>query len=104
MPYLEIKDRVKLYYEVHGKGKPIVFIHGLTANHSHFKYQTRYLKDRFQVIVYDQRGHGASIATDHQLNINILAHDLKALIDYLEIPSVSLVGWSLGTHVIFEFI
>lgn len=104
MPFFETRDRVRIYYEVHGSGPPVLFIHGLTANHRHFKYQVNALKHTCQVVVYDLRGHGASAVPDHGLNLAALAHDLKELIDCLGVSPASLVGWSLGAHVIFEFI
>ena len=104
MPFFESEDRVKLYYELYGEGEPIIFIHGLTANNRHFKYQIRGLKNKFRIIVYDLRGHGASEVSDHNLNITRLAYDLREFMDHLDLSSVSLVGWSMGTHVIFEYI
>ena len=104
MPLFETSDSVNLYYEIHGHGEPIIFIHGLTANHLHFKYQVSGLAKEFQVIVYDQRGHGTSGLANHDLNLDRLARDLRELIVHLNLPRVSLVGWSLGAHVMFEYI
>ena len=104
MPFYETRDRVPIYYEARGSGDPVVFVHGLTANHRHFKYQVRAFKETHRVVVYDLRGHGASGVPDYHLNIAALAEDLKELIDYLGVSPVTLVGWSLGAHVIFEFI
>lgn len=80
MPFFETEDRVKLYYEVHVEGEPIIFIHELTANHRHFKHQINGLKNQFRIIVYDLRGHGASEMSDYNLNITRLAYDLRELI------------------------
>ncbi len=104
MPFYESRDRVPLYYEAMGSGDPVVFVHGLTANHRHFKYQVGALKETHRTVAYDLRGHGASAVPDHGLNISALAYDLKELIDYLDVSPATLVGWSLGAHVIFEFI
>jgi len=105
MPFYETRDRVRIYYEDHGgSGAPVLFVHGLTANHRHFKYQVKALKGSPRVITVDLRGHGASETPDHGLHLSALAGDLKELIDYRGVSPVSLVGWSLGAHVIFEFI
>lgn len=104
MPIYVTDDHVRLYFEVRGKGKPVILIHGLTASHRHFKKQVPELAGNFQVITLDLRGHGDSDAPEHGLTLERLARDLKELIDYLELTGVSLVGWSMGAHVIFEYI
>jgi len=104
MPFFNADDGTKLYYEVHGRGEPVILIHGLTANHCHFKYQTDELKKDFQVIVYDLRGHGKSGVSDYNMNMSKMACDLRNLKDHIGLSCVSMAGWSLGTHVIFEYI
>lgn len=104
MPFYVTDDNVKIYYEVRGTGKPVILLHGLTANHRHFRKQTPELAKNFKVIALDLRGHGDSEAPEHGLTLKRLANDLKELIDHLELGVVSLVGWSMGAHVIFEYI
>jgi len=58
MPYYVTDDHVRLYYEVRGKGRPVVLVHGLTANRRHFRKQTPELAGECQVITMDLRGHG----------------------------------------------
>ncbi len=104
MPYYVTDDHVRLYYEVRGKGKPVLLIHGLTANHRHFQKQVPELAKQFQVITLDLRGHGDSEAPEHGLTLPRLARDLKEVVDYLDLNGFSLVGWSMGAHVIFEYV
>lgn len=104
MPFYVTTDHVRLYYEVRGAGRPVILIHGLTANHRHFKKQIPELAKSFRVVTFDLRGHGDSEAPEHGLTLKRLAQDLHELIDYLELGKVSIVGWSMGTHVIFEYI
>ena len=104
MPYFVTSDHVKLYYEDRGKGKPVILIHGLTANRIYYQKQIPELAKHFRVIVYDLRGHGDSERPEHGLTLKRFARDLHELMDYLGLSDVSLVGWSLGTHVIFEYI
>jgi pimeloyl-ACP methyl ester carboxylesterase len=104
MPYYVTDDHVRLYYEVRGKGKPVLLIHGLTANRRHFKKQTPELVQHFQVITLDLRGHGDSDAPEHDLTLNRLARDVKELLDYLDVAAFSVVGWSMGAHVVFEYV
>ena len=57
-----------------------------------------------RLIVPDQRGHGASQGTHHQLTIGLLAADLRALIVHLGLTGFSLVGWSMGAMVAWEYL
>ncbi|WMM24708.1 alpha/beta hydrolase [Tissierella sp. MB52-C2] len=104
MEYFNTSDNVKLYYEVKGEGKPILFIHGFTENHNSFRIQQRALFKKYKIITYDVRGHGLSSRVDYGLNIERLALDLKEFIDYLELQDIVLVGWSMGASIIFEYI
>lgn len=104
MPFYVTDDHVRLYYEDRGTGKPVMLIHGLTANHRHFKKQTPEFAKHFRVIALDLRGHGHSEAPEHGLTLKRLAKDMKELMDHLDLGRVSLIGWSMGAHVIFEYI
>jgi non-heme chloroperoxidase len=104
MPYFATSDHVNLYYEDRGSGKPVILIPGLTASRIHFRKQVPELSKRFRVIVSDLRGHGDSDRPEHGLTMGRLAKDLYELMEFLELADASLVGWSLGAHIIFEYI
>lgn len=104
MAYFLTSDNVKLYYEEHGEGKPLVLIHGWSCSHKFFKFQIDELAKHYRVIAYDLRGHGISEVPDFGVNIPRYAQDLKDLIEYLDLKDVSLVGWSMGTTITFEYI
>ncbi len=104
MPFFHADDGTRLYYESTGKGMPVILIHGLTASHKHFKKQIPELARHFHVIACDLRAHGQSEALDQGLTMKRLAADLKNLISHLELCEMALVGWSMGAHVIFEYI
>ena len=104
MPFFTTDDHVQLFYDDRGSGKPVILIHGLTANHSHFRKQIPSLGRRFRVIAPDLRGHGDSDRPRDGLTIPRLALDLRGLVTHLGLDAVTLVGWSMGGHVIFEYI
>jgi non-heme chloroperoxidase len=104
MPFFMTDDRIKLFYEISGQGKCVVLIHGLTANHRFFKKQITVMEKHFQVIALDLRGHGQSEASSDSLTMKRLAKDLKQLLEHLKVTRASLIGWSMGAHVIFEYI
>ncbi|ALS97060.1 alpha/beta fold hydrolase [Lacimicrobium alkaliphilum] len=85
----------QLYYEVHGKGEPLVLAHGLGGNHAIWYQQVAVLAKAYQVITFDHRGFGNS--TDHAgLGRSGFVDDLKALLDHLQLDKVALIGQSMG--------
>ena len=104
MPFFTTNDGVRLHYQTSGSGKPVLLIHGLTASSLFFQKQIPALSGHFQVIAPDLRGHGLSEASTDHLTMRRLAEDLKQFIDHLKLSEISLVGWSMGVHVIFEYI
>jgi pimeloyl-ACP methyl ester carboxylesterase len=105
MAFLTTDDGVKLYYEQFGQGeKTLIFVHGLMDNHSSFKEYCGSLGSKYSIVVYDQRAHGTSDTPDDGYTNARLAKDLKNLIDRLELKNMVLIGYSLGVHVIFDYI
>lgn len=104
MPFFITEDHVKLYYEDHGHGRPVILIHGLTASRRHFKKQVPVLRRNYRVIACDLRGHGDSDRPKDGLTLQRLAKDIRELIAHLDLRDATLVGWSLGGHVIFEYV
>lgn len=105
MSYFLTDDNTKLYYEVTGKGtKNVVLIHGWSASHLFYKKQIPVLSESYKVISYDLRGHGLSEESKDGYTIPRYAQDLKNLIDHLNLKNVVLVGWSMGTHILLEYI
>lgn len=104
MPFFTTLDGARIYYADQGTGKPVMLIHGLTANHSHFRKQIPALSRHCRVIACDLRGHGDSDRPEEGLTVPRLARDVSELIDFLGVKDVTLVGWSLGGHVVFEYI
>lgn len=106
MPYFATTDNVSLYYEDKGagNGNPVVFIHGWTCNRHFFAEQIAALREEQRVVSLDLRGHGDSEAPQDGLTLDRLATDVRELVDYLDLAPVSLVGWSMGAHVIFDYV
>lgn len=104
MPYQATSDNVSLYYEDHGSGKPIVFIHGWTCNRHFFEDQVEALRDEYRVISFDLRGHGDSETPENGLTMERMARDVHELIESLDLAPVSLVGWSMGMHIICDYV
>lgn len=91
-----------LYYLVRGRGQPLLLVHGLGASGADFAYQVRALEGQFRVIVPDLPGCGHSGPLDPDCSIENFATALWRLLDHLEIPRTSIMGFSLGGAVALE--
>ncbi len=101
MPYVTVDDensgKVDLYYEDHGKGKPVILIHGWPLSGASWEKQVSVLLDAgYRVITYDRRGFGDSSRPAFGYDYNTFAEDLNKLIAKLDLRDVSLVGFSMG--------
>ncbi|NKB83192.1 alpha/beta fold hydrolase [Brucella grignonensis] len=87
---------IEMYYRVVGKGSPILLIHGGLSDQHVWDAQLPILARDHTVIVADSRGQGRSTRTTDPLSYELMADDYVALLDYLNIGKVDLVGWSDG--------
>lgn len=87
-----------LYYEVSGRGVPLIFIHGLGLTHEMFEPQMAFFKRSCKVILVDLRGNGQSgnLLVDNDKVIETQCEDLSILLGYLGIKQAVLVGVSYG--------
>ncbi|MDR1572729.1 MAG: alpha/beta hydrolase [Clostridiales Family XIII bacterium] len=107
MSYFTASDNCKIYYEEHGTGEPLIFIHGWTCNATYFYRQIEYFSKSRRVIAYDARGHGRSdrgAITERNLHLPRFAADLHELIEALGIEKADLVGWSMGTCTLLAYV
>jgi pimeloyl-ACP methyl ester carboxylesterase len=95
LPYGQIGD-VKLYYEVHGDGTPLLLIPGLGADTRLFSNVVPHLPTSHQVVVVDPRGGGKSDKPAGQYSIEQMADDIAGLLGTLGIASSDVVGYSMG--------
>ncbi len=87
-------------------GPPIVLLHGLTATRRYLLMGSRALeRSGHRVIAYDARGHGHSspAPAPEAYTYELLANDLQAVLDHLEIERAVLAGASMGAHTALRF-
>lgn len=87
---------IKMYYAEYGGGDPILFIHGGLGNADIWGRQVADFARDHLVIVADSRGHGRSTRSQQPFGYDLMTSDYVALLDYLKIGKVTLVGWSDG--------
>ncbi|WP_134684809.1 alpha/beta fold hydrolase [Brevibacillus migulae] len=94
----------RIAYREEGSGEPIVLIHGLCGSAAYWKYVLPLLAADYRVIVPDLRGHGDSDAPeDGPYTVELMADDIAALLDQLQIETATLFGHSLGGYVTLAF-
>lgn len=102
MPYITTTDRVRLYYEETGNGKPVLFIHPPGMGSIVFANQ-RSLASHFRIITYDMRGNGKSSPSNTPITIPLLAEDIHQLLCALNIEQAIVCGYSNGGSIAQEF-
>ena len=90
----------QLYYEVKGTGHPLLLVHAGVADSRMWDAQVEAFSDVYQVIRFDLRGFGRSNMPSGTFSNY---EDIRALLDYLEIKSVYLLGISFGGLVALDF-
>lgn len=92
-------DTVTLEYSEAGKGTPVVLLHGFPLCAAIWHEQQRRLSDRYRVITPDLRGHGRSPVPSGVYEMDLLARDVLALLDSLDISKAVIMGHSMGGYV-----
>lgn len=89
-------NRANFYYEIYGKGKPIILIAGYTCDFSSWQMILEGLTKYFQVLVFDNRGIGRTTDDNVALSVKLMAQDVMALADALHLEKPHIVGQSMG--------
>ncbi len=87
---------IQMYYAVYGSGDPILLIHGGLGHADIWANQVAILSKTNTVIVADSRGHGRSTRNEQPYGYDLMSSDYLALLDYLKVDKVDLIGWSDG--------
>src|SRR2546423_930945 len=105
MPYVRTDDRVKLYYEEHGEGAPLVLAYGIGGNADLWDTNRDALAARHRLILWEPRGHARSDSPEDPARYSFARWvlDLKAILDYLRITRAHVGGLSLGAGIATRF-
>jgi non-heme chloroperoxidase len=109
MPFVTVgrenSAAIRIYYEDHGSGSPVVLVHGYALNgHSWEKQETALLAAGHRVITYDRRGFGASSRPSTGYDFDTLAADLHVLLSRLNLRGVVLAGFAMGTGEVTRYL
>jgi pimeloyl-ACP methyl ester carboxylesterase len=99
--YAEVNG-VRLYYEVHGRGQPLIMLHGGVTPSEQFGPNIEALAKGRKVIAVHLQGHGKSSDVAGPYRFEKLADDIAALAEKLKLTSVDVLGHSFGGGVAWQ--
>ena len=95
---LTFKD-TSIFYEVSGKGKPVVLLHGFLESSKIWKDLIPYFSEKHKVIIIDLLGHGKSGVMAEIHSMELMAEAVVSILVDLQIESAIFLGHSLGGYV-----
>lgn len=104
MPHADLNG-IRIRYDVEGSGPAVLLSHGYSATGRMWDAQRTALADRYRVISWDMRGHGATECPDDPgcYSADATVADMKALLDHLGVARAVVGGLSLGGYVSLAF-
>lgn len=102
MPFA-VTGGVRLYWEEHGSGRPVLLIMGLSFTHDMWFRVLPALSAGYRAIVFDNRGMGGSDCPRGPYSIRQMARDAAAVMDAAGIRSAHVIGASMGGMIAQEF-
>jgi pimeloyl-ACP methyl ester carboxylesterase len=104
MPKID-RDGIKIYYEVHGSGPPLILTHGYSSTSAMWTAQIEALSKHHRLILWDMRGHGQSDYPDNPAAYSeaLTVGDIAALLDEVGAAKAIVGGLSLGGYMSLAF-
>ena len=93
---------LKMYYEIHGTGEPVVMLHGAFMSITAWNDWVNELSKTRKVIAVEMQGHGRTSDIDRDITYENLSDDVAKLLELLKIPRADIVGYSLGGGVAIQ--
>src|SRR5687767_3848021 len=91
-----------IYYQEHGQGQPLLLIHGGTLSGDSWQPYRAAFAQHFRVITPDSRGHGRTANPTGTMSFGLLADDMVALVQALDLHQPLICGYSDGGQVALE--
>jgi len=105
MPYARTTDRIRLYYEEHGQGFPLVLAYGIGGNAGMWEPNVAALSAQYRLVLWEPRGHARSDSPEDpaRYTFHRWALDLRDVLDHLRIRKAYVGGLSLGGGIATRF-
>jgi pimeloyl-ACP methyl ester carboxylesterase len=99
------RDGVKIHYEVHGHGPPLILTHGFSSTSAMWEGQIAALSRHHKLVLWDMRGHGRSDYPDdpNAYSEALTVGDIAALLDAVGAKRAIVGGLSLGGYMSLAF-
>lgn len=103
--YISVENNVRLHVTDLGEGKPVVLIHGWPLSDAMYEYQYQFLEEKgYRVIGISLRGFGKSDKPYCAYHYDVYAHDIKVVLDKLDIKDATLGGFSMGGAIAIHYV
>jgi len=90
-------DSARIWYATYGSGPPAILLHGGLGHSGNWGYQVPALvRNGYRAVLIDSRGHGRSTRDARPFTYELMASDVSAVMDELNLEKAALVGWSDG--------
>jgi pimeloyl-ACP methyl ester carboxylesterase len=90
-------EGARIWYATYGIGSPVILLHGGLGHSGNWGYQVPALVGSgYRAVVIDSRGHGRSTRDARPFSYELMASDVSAVMDTLQLDKAGLVGWSDG--------
>ena len=104
MPKVKVND-IQIYYEVKGKGFPLVMIQGLSYSLDGWDPRlVEELSRKYKLVLFDNRGAGRTDVSDREYTMKLFADDTAGLMDALGISKAHVLGLSMGGMIAQELV
>jgi pimeloyl-ACP methyl ester carboxylesterase len=90
-------DGARIWYATYGSGAPVILLHGGLGQSGNWGHQVPALLDAgHRVVLIDSRGHGRSTRDHRPFKYELMASDVLAVMDAVQLERAAIVGWSDG--------
>jgi pimeloyl-ACP methyl ester carboxylesterase len=90
-------DGARIWYAAYGSGPPVILLHGGLGHSGNWGYQVPALVEGgYRTVVIDSRGHGRSTRDQRPYSYELMASDVLAVMDILQLEQAGFIGWSDG--------
>lgn len=98
MPY-STQNGLRIYYETHGEGPPVVLVHANPFDRRLWAYQVARFSPFHKVIIMDLRGYGLSSKPDGAFTLADMANDVLGVCADEKVDRAVFVGVSVGSGI-----
>ena len=90
-------DGARIWYATYGSGTPVILLHGGLGHSGNWGYQVPTLVGSgYRAVLIDSRGHGRSTRDERPFSYELMASDVLAVMDVLQLEKAAIIGWSDG--------